>query len=150
MSDFFGSIIVHVVFSTKGQQPCIEGNLAAKVESALNKAARKIRSKIYRSAILPEHVHLAVELSPDISMDNLVNTLKEASAKWLSAQAPKYAEFAWQREYAGFTVSPGGLKALIAYIDDQEELHRKQSFKDEFRTLLEKHGIDYDEATVWD
>ncbi|SRR5258706_15983460 len=150
MPDFFSFIIVHVVFSTEAQHPCIERNLAAKVDSALHKSARKLGCKVYRTAVMPEHVHLAMDLSPNASMDNLVNSLKEAVAVSLAAQEARFAGFAWQHEYAGFTVSPSGLKALIAYIDDQEELHRKQSFKEEFRMLLEKHGIDYDEATVWD
>jgi hypothetical protein len=36
------------------------------------------------------------------------------------------------------------------YIAGQEGHHRRLSFQDEFRRLLEKHQIEYDERYVWD
>ena len=39
---------------------------------------------------------------------------------------------------------------LIAYVENQAEHHRKETFQDEFRGLLEKYGIEYDERYVWD
>jgi len=36
------------------------------------------------------------------------------------------------------------------YIANQEEHHRKRSFQKEFRLILERHRIEYDERYVWD
>jgi hypothetical protein len=36
------------------------------------------------------------------------------------------------------------------YIAGQEEHHRRVSFQDEFRLLLAKYNIDFDERYVWD
>ena len=53
--------------------------------------------------------------------------------------------FAWQEGYAAFTVSASGAEDVRRYIVNQEEHHRKRSFRDELKTMLEKSGVAYDE-----
>jgi putative transposase len=52
--------------------------------------------------------------------------------------------------YGVFSVSHSNVKAVRDYIASQREHHRKRTFQDELRALLEKHGVDYDERYVWD
>jgi len=47
-------------------------------------------------------------------------------------------------------MGPSDLDALLAYIDNQEEHHRTQTFQDEYRTFLKKYRVAYDERYVWD
>lgn len=49
--------------------------------------------------------------------------------------------------------SPSGfsqIEPLRDYIAGQEEHHRKVSFQDEFRQLLYRYEIQFDERYVWD
>ena len=39
---------------------------------------------------------------------------------------------------------------ILSALATQEEHHRKESFKDEFRRLLKEHNVEYDERYVWD
>lgn len=39
---------------------------------------------------------------------------------------------------------------IVGYIENQEEHHRRESFQDEFRRLLKKYEVEYDERYVWD
>jgi hypothetical protein len=39
---------------------------------------------------------------------------------------------------------------LLRYVDNQEEHHRLNSFKEELLVLLEKYGVAYDEKYLWD
>jgi hypothetical protein len=48
------------------------------------------------------------------------------------------------------SVSPSQLDALLEYVENQEEHHRRRTFQDEYREFLLKHGVDYDERYVWD
>ena len=63
---------------------------------------------------------------------------------------PEDHEFAWQAGYAAFSVSVSNLGQVKRYIHDQARHHRKLSFQDEFRALLQKHGLEWDERYVWD
>jgi hypothetical protein len=47
-------------------------------------------------------------------------------------------------------VSPAHVEALKRYIANQEEHHRRESFQDEFRRLLQKYAVPFDERYVWD
>jgi hypothetical protein len=42
------------------------------------------------------------------------------------------------------------LKSTVAYIENQKEHHKKQTFQDEFRQFLRLNKIPYDEKYVWD
>ena len=58
--------------------------------------------------------------------------------------------FTWQAGYGAFSVSYSNFKAVETYILQQEIHHAKRTFKDEFRLLCEKHGVEIDERYVWD
>jgi hypothetical protein len=80
----------------------------------------------------------------------LVEHIKTESSKWLKRQSPALAGFAWQRGYGVFSVSPDGLDRLVAYIDGQEAHHAGRDWPSEYRALLDRHGVAYDERYVWD
>ena len=58
--------------------------------------------------------------------------------------------FAWQAGYGAFAVSESNVPEVRTYIANQAEHHRKRSFQEEYRSLLERHRIAYDERYVWD
>jgi putative transposase len=58
--------------------------------------------------------------------------------------------FYWQRGYAAFSVSQSNVEAVKRYIQNQEKHHRKMTFQDELRELLQRHEIDFEERYVWD
>lgn len=80
----------------------------------------------------------------------MVEGMKTSSSAWIKKQEPTLRKFAWQRGYGAFSVSRSGMDEVITYIDEQEKHHRTRTFQEEFRMLLEKHGLEYDERYVWD
>ena len=87
------------------------------------------------------HVHILFHLSPKLALAKAAQLLNGNSSKWIGEQG---IEFAWQEGYGAFSVSSSNLEAVARYIANQESHHRKFSFEEEFRTLLEKHGVEYD------
>ena len=51
--------------------------------------------------------------------------------------------------YGIFSVSASGLESVRKYILAQEEHHRMRTFQDEYRALLDKSGVQYDERFLW-
>ena len=49
-----------------------------------------------------------------------------------------------------FSVSPSQLDAVLHYVETQEEHHRTRTFQEEYRELLHRHGVEFDERYVWD
>ncbi|MFO0946728.1 MAG: transposase [Planctomycetota bacterium] len=89
-------------------------------------------------------------LSKNHSLVSVVQAVKAGSSKWLKTQDRRCAEFQWQTGYAAFSVSQSNSDAVRTYIVHQETHHqRKMSFDEELRSLLNKHGIVFDERYVW-
>jgi putative transposase len=143
-------VIIHVIFSTKERRPFLVSDNRPKLHAYMATVARNSDCEAYCVGGVADHVHLAIRLSRTISIAKLVETLKTASSKWLKVQSPDLAAFSWQRGYGCFSVAPSDLKAIKDYIDSQEEHHKNRTFQDEFRMFLNKYGVDYDEAYVWD
>ena len=62
----------------------------------------------------------------------------------------RYSNFHWQGGYGIFSISPSHRPALERYLDNQREHHKEVTFQDEFRRLLKKYEIEFDERYVWD
>ena len=73
--------------------------------------------------------------------------VKTSSSKWAKTQGRAFVNFHWQRGYGGFSVSPA---EVAEYIAQQERHHRAVTFQEEYRRLMESHGIEFDERYVWD
>ena len=80
----------------------------------------------------------------------MIEQIKKASSKGIKEVDTRYRGFFWQRGYAAFSVSPSQLEAVLQYIDAQQEHHRTCTFQEEYRELLRKRGVDFDERYVWD
>lgn len=97
-----------------------------------------------------DHVHIMATLPRTLSQAQMVEHLKKTSSKWIKARDARYRGFFWQRGYGAFSVSPSKLKAVLKYIEEQQEHHRSRTFQEEYRDLLRKHDVDFDERFVWD
>jgi putative transposase len=150
MPQSLSCVLVHIVFSTKNRTPNIAPEVRAGLHKYLATVARNAGCECYRVGGVADHVHLAIRLSRTITIANLVEELKTSSSKTMKVELARVEDFAWQHGYGAFSISPRDLDALIAYIDNQEAHHRTRTFQDEFRRLLDKYGIEYDERYVWD
>lgn len=61
-----------------------------------------------------------------------------------------HGKFSWQDGYGAFTYSKSHIDSVVKYILNQPEHHKKQSFKEEYLSLLRKFEIDYDERYLFE
>lgn len=151
MPQSLSKIYIHLVFSTKKHQPFID----KQIQSELYAYMAKI---LYDGCSSPakiiggfeDHVHILLNLSRTCTVAHLVEMVKKRSSKWIKTKGDRFHEFQWQTGYGVFSGSSSGVDEVTKYIENQREHHQKRSFKDEFRGLLNKHNIEYDEDYVWD
>jgi REP element-mobilizing transposase RayT len=104
--------------------------------------------RLYRINGAEDHVHVLTSLHPTVSLADLVKDIKTGSSLWIKNEALFSMFSHWQDGYAAFTHSKQDINGLIEYIKGQEEHHRRTSFAEEYRKLLEDHGIEFDERYV--
>ncbi len=151
MSQSLAQIYLHVVFSTKYREPVlVDRAIRERAHAYLVGACNNLDSPSIRVGGVEDHVHILCRLSKTLSPSDLVRELKRESSKWLKEQSPDLAGFHWQNGYGVFSISPGHVEALTAYIANQEEHHKAETFQAEYLRILSIYEPDYDESRLWD
>lgn len=151
MPQSLSAVFIHSVFSTKDRRPfLIDHDLRTRTHQYLAGVSKQLDCDPVLVGGIEDHVHMLCRLGRSISQADWIKELKRVSSAWLKEQAGNLSTFQWQGGYADFSVSVSNLDSVIAYIARQEEHHPKLGFEDELRSLLKKHGVDWDERYLWD
>ena len=151
MPQSLAQIYLHIVFSTKHRTPFLQDKaLRVELHAYLVGACRNLDSPSLRIGGVEDHVHVLCCLSRTRTVADVVRELKRESSKWLKTKDKELAAFHWQDGYGAFSISPAHVGTLTEYIANQEQHHAQTSFQDEYRRLLKKYGVEYDERYVWD
>lgn len=144
-------VYLHVVYSTKHRQPFLaDRNLRDEMHKYLGGTCRNLDCPPIQVGGVEDHVHILCRFGKSHTIPGFVAELKRESSKWVKVRDPRLKEFHWQDGYGAFSVSPSHVDVLSEYIRSQEAHHRQESFQDEFRRLLTKYEIEFDERYVWD
>ena len=141
---------IHIVFSTKYREPLIHPPIEAELHSYLGGICNKLDCQVIKVGGYTDHIHILCMLSKKIALMKLLEELKSHSSKWIKTKGDKYHNFYWQNGYGAFSVKLSEINTVVAYITNQHEHHSKQTFRDEYRSFLERYNIEYDEKYVWD
>ena len=146
----FSAVYLHLIFSTKNQEPLISEDIREEMWGVIREIIREKKSAAECVGGTADHVHLLVSLPVDVSLDELIQSIKNGSADWVREISPEMKNFAWQEGYAGFTVGAENMAKTAVYIDGQAERHSTISFQDEYRALLIENNIEFDEKDLFD
>jgi REP element-mobilizing transposase RayT len=150
MPQSLSKVILHIVFSTKDREPWLDLAVRPRMHAYVATICRDLGGELVSVGGVADHLHIVTTLGRTISQAQMIEHVKKTSSKWIKTCDIRYRGFSWQRGYAAFSVSPSQLGATLKYLDGQDEHHRTRSFHDEYRELLHKHGVDFDERFVWD
>lgn len=141
-------LLYHIVFGTKDHLPLIAEDWERELYQYLNGIIRNHKGELIEVNGMPEHVHLLARLEPVEGLADLMQVLKSTSSKWIRKRYEP--TFAWQRRYGAFSVSESVSDTIRKYIREQKKHHELQSFEVEYRTLLRRHNVNFDERYLWD
>jgi putative transposase len=114
----------HVVFVPKRRRKALFGSIRQKLGSIFHELARQKECRIVQGHLLPDHVHMCIEIPPKYAVASVVGFLKGKSAIAIAREfAGKERNFTgehfWARGYAVSTVG-FNLEQVKAYICAQE------------------------------
>lgn len=150
MSHSFVSQLIHCVFSTKERRTMITPELQTRLFPYFGGIARENKMKLISAGGVEDHVHLLISLPKTVDIAKTMQLIKGGSSKWIHDTFSEHRSFEWQEGYGAFSISISDKERTIAYIDNQPVHHKKQDFKTEFLSFLDKHEIEYDEKYVFD
>ena len=135
MAHTLANLLTHVIFSTKDRQPLLTPDLRPELLAYMGGIVRNIHGKLIDSNALLDHVHCLLSLPPALAVAEALRVIKSNSSLWVHETWHR-AAFAGQAGYGAFSVSQSNVPAVVKYIRDQEQHHRKISFQEEFIALL--------------
>jgi REP element-mobilizing transposase RayT len=138
------SIIYHVIWTPFKRNPIMKKDARRELYNYIFGILKNKNCHVYRINGVEDHLHLAFSLHPSVSLASLIKDIKLASNQMIKSSGLFEGFEGWQEGYAAFTHSYSSLDTLVNYIKNQEEHHKKVSFKEEYLQLLKEHGVEFD------
>jgi len=150
MANTFSQIYIQIVFSVKGRQNLIQKKWQEELYKYICGIINGKQQKVFAIGGVGDHIHILVSLKPNISISDLVKEIKINSSKWINEKTFVYGKFQWQEGFGAFSYSQSQLDNVIGYINNQEQHHKKKTFKEEYIELLKKFNISIDEKFLFE
>ncbi|WP_291103163.1 MULTISPECIES: IS200/IS605 family transposase [unclassified Flavobacterium] len=150
MANTYSQIYIQIVFAVRGRENLITKENREELHKFIAGIIKNREQKLLAIFAMPDHVHILVGMKPNISISDLVRDIKAGSSKFINDSKWINGKFNWQEGYGAFSYSKSNMDNVIKYILNQEEHHKKETFKDEYHSFLEKFEIEYDEKYLFE
>ncbi len=150
MPNTYSQIYIQIVFAVEGRQNLIRPENREELHKYISGIVEKRGQKLIAVFCMPDHIHLLIGISPSISISDLVRDIGAGSSNFINRKGWVRGHFNWQNGYGAFSYSRSQIPAVSRYIEEQENGHRDRSFKNEYVSLLQKFGVEYDDRYLFD
>jgi putative transposase len=150
MPNTYSQMYVQVVIVVKFRQSLVQKSWKDELYKYITGIVANKGQKLLRINGVENHVHILLNIKPDIALSNLMKDIKVNSTNWINEKKFCNHKFQWQEGFGAFTYSISQLHTVIKYIDNQEEHHKKQSFKEEYISFLKNFQIEYKDEYLFD
>ena len=144
MANSFTQLYSQLIFAVKGRECLIPKQHKELVHKYITGIIQNRRHKLIPLHCMPDHAHILVGLHPSQSISDLVNNIKTESTKFIKKQDWMPFNFSWQTGYGAFSYSRSQVPKIAQYIKNQEEHHKKRTFREEYIDILEKLELPYE------
>ena len=132
MANTYSQLYIQIVFTVQGRQNIIPKHNREELHKYITGIVQNRGHKLLAFYCMPNHIHLLVGLRPYLSIYELVRDIKAGSSNFINTQNWTKDQFNWQEGYGAFSYSRSQVDNVIHYIKNQEDHHRKETFKGEY------------------
>jgi REP element-mobilizing transposase RayT len=150
MPNTYTQIYIQIIFAVKGRQSLIAKHNREELHKYITGIVQNRGQKMLAIFAMPDHTHILVGLKPNITISDLVRDIKAGSSKFINEGNWINGKFNWQEGFGAFSYSKSQIDNVIKYILNQEEHHKKQTFKEEYLDFLHKFEIEFDNKYLFE
>ena len=150
MPNTYSQVYIQIVFAVSGRQNLIPKKHREELHKYITGIVQKRENKMLSVFCMPDHVHLLTGLRPSMSISNLARDIKAGSSNFINEKDWVKGKFSWQEGFGAFSYSRSQIDTVIKYILNQEEHHRKKTFRVEYLELLKEFDIEFDEKYLFE
>ena len=149
MANTYHQIYLQTVFTVKYRHAVINKEWNSQLFGVIGNLINESNCKTIIVNGLEDHVHCFFGLKPVVSVSELMKTVKAKSSKYINDHHLTQQRFEWQEGYGVFSYNQSSIDAVYKYIQNQEEHHKKHTFRDEYIALLNAFRVEYDEKYIF-
>jgi REP element-mobilizing transposase RayT len=149
MANTFTQIHIQFIFAVQNRISQIASAWKNDLYKYITTVVQNNDHKVLAINGIPDHVHLLIGMRPTESISHLMQEVKSDSSIWVNNKNFTMGKFQWQEGYGAFSYSKSHLPDVIKYIQNQEVHHRKKSFIEEYKEMLDEFDIPYQERYIF-
>jgi putative transposase len=150
MANTYFQIYMHTIFAVKGRSSLISPKWKEDLYKYISGILSHRSQKLLAINGMPDHIHLLIGIKPNCNLSDLVRDVKAGSSKHINESRWTAGRFEWQEGFGAFSLGHSQLDTIFTYIRNQEEHHRKKTFKEEYTEFLEAYKIEYQPQFLFD
>ena len=145
----YTQLLYQIIFHTKRNEKTLLKANREEMYSYMASIINNQKSFTYEIGGTSNHVHIITRIHPTIVISNLVKDIKLSTSKMIKSRNLFPHFEGWQQGYSIFSYSPNELETLINYARNQEQHHKTESSRDEYKRFLDQHEVEYDEKYLF-
>ena len=150
MPNTYTQLYIQFVFAVKYRQSIIHKAWKDDLYKYITGIVQNHKSKMLAINGISDHIHIFIGYKPTIAIPDLVKDIKVASSLWINEKKLTKQHFNWQEGYGAFSYRLRDIDEICRYIQNQEEHHKKRTFREEYVSLLKDFDIAYDEKYLFE
>ncbi|MFZ0061898.1 MAG: IS200/IS605 family transposase [Pyrinomonadaceae bacterium] len=150
MANTFSRIYIQAVFAVSGRQSLIMPKFKEELYKYITGIVRNQGQKLIAINGVEDHLHMLIGLRPAMALADLIRDVKADSSNFVNDNKWVRGKFSWQEGYGAFSYGHSQLDTIIRYIQNQEEHHRRRSFRNEYLSLLRKFDIAFEDKYIFE
>ena len=135
-------LLVHAVWATKDRKQLMSLENKRLICQHIRDNAALKNIHLYNVNGYHEHLHALISLTSEQNVSTVVNLIKGESSFWANRNLQLPEKFGWQDDYFAVSVSQSHFEAVNNYISNQEDHHKKKTFKDEYDEFIKNYHFE--------
>jgi REP element-mobilizing transposase RayT len=145
----YRQILYHIIFCTYNRANTLPTDFHDELYKYIWGIIHNKKGFLYRIGGTENHIHILSDLHPTVCLSDYIKDIKTSSNQWMKKSGNFPLFESWAEGSCSLTYNYKEKDTLIEYIKNQKEHHKKVTFEDEFRKLLEENGIEWDEKYLF-
>ena len=150
MANTYTQITIHIVFAVKNRENIIRKSYREELYKYITGIIKNKNQKLLSINGVSDHIHILIGLNPSMAISNIVRDIKNNSSRFINEKKWVLGKFQWQEGYGAFSYSRSQRPEIIAYIENQENHHKRTTFEEEYLKILKKFDVEFDEKYVFE
>ncbi|MFN8135312.1 MAG: IS200/IS605 family transposase [Bacteroidales bacterium] len=149
MANTYTQVHIQAVFAVQNRECIIQNSWKEELYKYIAGIVQNNNHKLLSINGMPDHIHILFGLRPSQSISELMQDIKGSSSRWINEKHLVHGKFSWQEGYGAFSYSNSDVPAIIQYILNQTDHHKRKTFTEEYHEMLKAFDVDFNKRFIF-